>query len=47
MFKLIRIISLFALLSAWTSSAQTPLVEERILLTFIPNVQFAPFYVGH
>lgn len=46
MFKLIRIISLFALLSAWTSSAQTPLVEERILLTFIPNVQFAPFYVG-
>ncbi len=46
MFKLIRIISLFALLSVWSSSAQTPRVEERILLTFIPNVQFAPFYVG-
>ncbi len=46
MFKLIRIISLFALLSAWICSAQAPLAEERILLTFVPNVQFAPFYVG-
>ena len=46
MFKLIRIISLFSLLGAWISSAQAPLVDERILLTFIPNVQFAPFYVG-
>ena len=40
-----RIIPLcFALLClASTLSAQT---AERILLTFIPNVQFAPFYVG-
>lgn len=27
-------------------SAQDEPVDERILLTFIPNVQFAPFYVG-
>ena len=46
MFKLLRIILLFAVLGAWTSSAQDSLDEERILLTFIPNVQFAPFYVG-
>lgn len=46
MYKLIRYISLFALLSAWICSAQAPLVDERILLTFVPNVQFAPFYVG-
>jgi len=26
--------------------AQDDLTDERILLTFIPNVQFAPFYVG-
>ena len=26
--------------------AQDDAVDERILLTFIPNVQFAPFYVG-
>ena len=46
MLNLIRIIALFAFLSAAISSAQAPLVEERILLTFVPNVQFAPFYVG-
>ncbi len=46
MLNLIRVIALFALLSAAISSAQAPLVEERILLTFVPNVQFAPFYVG-
>lgn len=46
MFKLIRIISLFTMLGASAASAQSALVEERILLTFIPNVQFAPFYVG-
>jgi NitT/TauT family transport system substrate-binding protein len=26
--------------------AQDDLTDERVLLTFIPNVQFAPFYVG-
>jgi len=26
--------------------AQDELTDERMLLTFIPNVQFAPFYVG-
>ncbi len=46
MVKLIRYLSLLALLSASIGSAQAALVEERILLTFIPNVQFAPFYVG-
>ena len=46
MHKLIRIVSLFALLSAGIASAQASLAAERILLTFIPNVQFAPFYVG-
>lgn len=46
MFKLLRIVSLFTLLCASAASAQDSLVEERILLTFIPNVQFAPFYVG-
>ena len=29
-----------------SSSAQDDLTDERMLLTFIPNVQFAPFYVG-
>ena len=46
MFKLIRLVSLLGLLGAAIASAQAPLVQERILLTFIPNVQFAPFYVG-
>jgi NitT/TauT family transport system substrate-binding protein len=27
-------------------SAQDELTDERMLLTFIPNVQFSPFYVG-
>ncbi len=26
--------------------AQADLLQERILLTFIPNIQFAPFYLG-
>ena len=46
MFKLVRFISFFALIVAGLASAQGELDEERILLTFIPNVQFAPFYVG-
>ncbi|MYD09356.1 MAG: ABC transporter substrate-binding protein [Boseongicola sp. SB0673_bin_14] len=46
MFKLVRIVSLISFLGAWVASAQAPLVQERVLLTFIPNVQFAPFYVG-
>jgi len=29
-----------------TLFAQDELIDERMLLTFIPNVQFAPFYVG-
>ena len=34
------------LLSYALSSAQDSLADERILLTFVPNVQFSPFYVG-
>ncbi len=46
MFKLIRALTFFALLSALSTGAQNDLAEERILLTFVPNIQFAPFYVG-
>lgn len=45
-FCLIPTISLVALLLAGSVSGQDDLDAERILLTFIPNVQFAPFYVG-
>ena len=38
------IICCFILVSS--VSAQAELLSERILLTFIPNIQFAPFYVG-
>jgi len=46
MHRIIRLCLIFILAAASTASAQNDLVDERILLTFIPNVQFAPFYVG-
>ena len=46
MHRIIRLCFIFMLGAASTISAQNDLVDERILLTFIPNVQFAPFYVG-
>ena len=41
-----RLIIFAAMSLAAVTSAQDEPVDERILLTFIPNVQFAPFYVG-
>ncbi len=38
------LISCFIFLSSL--GAQADLIQERILLTFIPNIQFAPFYLG-
>ncbi|MCY4017864.1 MAG: ABC transporter substrate-binding protein [Chloroflexi bacterium] len=38
------LISFFIILSS--VGAQADSLQERILLTFIPNIQFAPFYVG-
>lgn len=38
------LISCFIILSPL--GAQADLLQERILLTFIPNIQFAPFYLG-
>ncbi len=38
------LISCYVCLSAL--DAQADLIPERLLLTYIPNVQFAPFYVG-
>ena len=46
MLNLIRWLLLAALTLASPTFAQNEPVDERILLTFIPNVQFAPFYVG-
>ncbi len=37
-------ISCFIIVSSL--GAQADLIPERILLTFIPNIQFAPFYLG-
>lgn len=37
-------ISCFVIVSSL--GAQADLIPERILLTFIPNIQFAPFYLG-
>ncbi len=42
-FTLALLIGVFLLSSTY---AQDDLTDERMLLTFIPNVQFAPFYVG-
>lgn len=41
-----RLIIFAAMSLAVATSAQDEPVDERILLTFIPNVQFAPFYLG-
>ena len=46
MHRIIRLCFVLTFVAASTLSAQNDLVNERILLTFIPNVQFAPFYVG-
>lgn len=43
---IIRLCFIVMLAAASTVSAQGALVDERILLTFVPNVQFAPFYVA-
>ncbi len=46
MLYLKRFATILALLVTSMIGAQADLDQERILLTFIPNVQFAPFYVG-
>lgn len=46
MHRIIRLCFVLTFVAASTLSAQNDLVDEHILLTFIPNVQFAPFYVG-
>ena len=46
MLNLVRIFVLAVLSLAMPAFAQQEAQDERILLTFIPNVQFAPFYVG-
>ncbi|MCY3915049.1 MAG: ABC transporter substrate-binding protein [Chloroflexi bacterium] len=46
MMNLVRLMIVAAIWLGLAVSAQDELVDERILLTFIPNVQFAPFYVG-
>ena len=46
MLILIRTIIVATMWLGLAVAAQDEPVDERILLTFIPNVQFAPFYVG-
>lgn len=46
MLNAIRWLFLAIMPLALATGAQDEPVAERILLTFIPNVQFAPFYVG-
>ncbi len=46
MSKLLGFAAFFALCLTSIVGAQADLAQERILLTFIPNVQFSPFYVG-
>lgn len=47
MHKVFRIFIIVMLMSfAFGSVSAQDTVQERMLLTFIPNVQFAPFYVG-
>ncbi len=46
MFKLLAIVLIGLLLVSSVAVAQDQPLDERILLTFVPNVQFAPFYVG-
>ncbi len=46
MFKLLAIVIIGLLLVSSGVVAQDQPLDEQILLTFVPNVQFAPFYVG-
>lgn len=46
MLNLFRRLILVTLTFALPTVAQNETADEHILLTFIPNVQFAPFYVG-
>jgi len=46
MLRFFRRITLAASMIAIAVVAQANPQDERILLTFIPNIQFAPFYVG-
>ena len=45
MFKLLTL-TMLALMLCVNAFADDELRDERILLTFVPNVQFAPFYMG-
>lgn len=42
----VSVVILGVIFLAVSGYAQDDMVDEQILLTFIPNVQFAPFYVG-
>ena len=46
MARIVPIILLSLLLALSAVAAQDDLQDETILLTYIPNIQFAPFYVG-
>ncbi len=46
MFKFITLLTLALSFNIAVVPAQDQLSEERVLLTFIPNVQFAPFYLA-
>lgn len=49
MYPMLNSVRLMIVLTMWLGlavSAQDEPIDESILLTFIPNVQFAPFYVG-
>ncbi|MCY4464129.1 MAG: ABC transporter substrate-binding protein [Chloroflexi bacterium] len=46
MSKLLAIVIIGLLLVPSAAVAQDQPLDERILLTFVPNVQFAPFYMG-
>ncbi len=46
MVRIVPIIFLSLLLATSAVAAQDDLQDETILLTYIPNIQFAPFYVG-
>ena len=46
MTRLLAIALILASLATSAAGAQGELQDERILLTFIPNIQFSPFYVG-
>lgn len=46
MLRFFRHIAFVGALFTYAVAAQADLQDERILLTFIPNIQFAPFYVG-